>query len=90
LILTIGGKKGIALVDSGSTDTFADYTFASTTNYPISSTSAKLVKVAGGGHLDSIAVIQKTPYVIQNQTFQGEFKLLQLNGYDIILGCDWI
>jgi hypothetical protein len=29
VVVTIGGKSGIALVDSGSTDTFMDYSFAS-------------------------------------------------------------
>jgi hypothetical protein len=29
VVVTMGGKSGVALVDSGSTDTFMDYSFAS-------------------------------------------------------------
>jgi hypothetical protein len=35
--LSIGGKKGVALVNSGSTDTFMDYTFANKLNCAIHS-----------------------------------------------------
>jgi hypothetical protein len=77
-------------VDSGSTDTFMDYTFASKTNCKISSTTSKVVKVAGGGQLNTSAMITSTPYSIQHEEFCGDFKLLQFKGHDIILGCDWI
>jgi hypothetical protein len=90
LIVIIGGKKGIALVDSGSTDTFIDYTFASKTHCSIISTKAKRVKVASGGYLDSNAITAQTTYFIQVEAFTNEFKLLQLKGHDIILGCDLI
>jgi hypothetical protein len=33
VVVFIGGKRGIALIDSGSTDTFMDYTFSSKINY---------------------------------------------------------
>jgi len=46
LTLDIGGKKAIALIDSGSTDTFIDSVFASKCNYPTTSTSVKKVQVA--------------------------------------------
>jgi hypothetical protein len=35
LVVSLGGKKGIALVDSGSIDTFMDYFFASKLHYNI-------------------------------------------------------
>jgi hypothetical protein len=28
--------------------------------------------------------------MIQDEVFHSDFKLLQLKGYDVILGCDWI
>jgi hypothetical protein len=46
------------------------------------------VKVAGGGYLNSSVVISSTPYVIQDEVFHSDFKLLQLKGYDVILRCD--
>jgi hypothetical protein len=90
LIVHIGGRIDIALVDTGSTDTFIDYTFASKLNGPITSTTSKPVKVAGGGLLHSDATLSSTHYIIQHESFTNDFKLLQLRGYDIILGCDWI
>jgi hypothetical protein len=90
LILFIGGKRGLALVDSGSTDTFLDYTFARKLNCNIASTHPKRVKVARGGYLDTNVVISPTSYVIQDEILQNDFKLLQLKGYEVILGCDWI
>jgi hypothetical protein len=48
LLVNIGGQKGDALVDSGSTDSFIDYTFASKTNCSILSTTSMKVKVARG------------------------------------------
>jgi hypothetical protein len=66
LKISIGGTRGIALVDSGSTDTFIDYTFASKTNCKITSTTSKAVKVVGGGQLNTSAMITSTPYSIQH------------------------
>jgi hypothetical protein len=90
LVVIIGGKRGVALVDSGSTATFIDSSFANQCHYPIISTKSRPVKVAGGGTLDTNATTRSIPYTIQKETFNGQFKLLQLKGYDIILGCDWI
>jgi hypothetical protein len=90
IIIIIEGKRGIALIDSGSTDTFLDYTFASKSGYNIISTASKTVKVVGGGQLETSVVTMKTSYFIQGEDFSSDFKLLQLKGYDVILGCDWI
>jgi hypothetical protein len=88
VVVTIGGKRGVSLVDSGSTDTFLDYSFASQSQAPIISTQSRTVKVAGGGTLNSNATTRLVPYSIQRENFTHEFKLLQLKGYDIIFGCD--
>jgi hypothetical protein len=90
VIVNIGGRRGIALVDSGSTDTFIYYTFASKLFCHIKSSTTQTVKVAGGGYLDTPAYINSTPYQIQHEQFSNDFKLLQLKGHAIIFGCDWI
>jgi hypothetical protein len=90
VIIVIGGKRGLAMIDSGSTDTFLDYTFASKSSCSIISTASKTVKVARGGQLETSIVTKPTSYFIQGEAFNSEFKLLQLKGYDVILGCDWI
>jgi hypothetical protein len=63
-------------VDSGSTNTFLYYTFASKINCDIVSTASRRFKVAGGGHLDSCAITKSTSYFIQNEAFSADFKLL--------------
>jgi hypothetical protein len=78
VLVTIGGRKGISLIDSGSTDTFMDYTFASKVNCRIVTTVTRQVKVAAGGYLTSGATLSSTAYFIQNESFNNEFKLLAL------------
>jgi hypothetical protein len=46
--------------------------------------------VAGWGKLNSAATIPSAEYSIWNESFVGDFRLLQLQGYDIIFGCDRI
>jgi hypothetical protein len=88
LIISFRGRRGIALVDNGSTGSFLDYTFASKCNCNILSAATHKVRVTGGGYLESNATTSPTPYFIQNEDFSNSFKLLQLKGYDLILGCD--
>jgi hypothetical protein len=90
LLLMIGGKRALALVDSGSTHTFMNYSFAAETNCYVSSAPSQSVILVGGGKLQSTTFIQEANYSIKNQPFVSTFKLLNLQGYDIILGCDWI
>jgi hypothetical protein len=44
VLALIGGKRGISLVDSGSTDTFMYYAFACTLNCSIHSTNSRKVR----------------------------------------------
>jgi hypothetical protein len=90
VIVLFGGKSGQALIDSGSIDSFMDYTFASKCACDIISTIYTKVRVAGGGQLDSNVVTASTQYFIQGEDFRDDFKLLPLKGYDLILRCDWI
>jgi hypothetical protein len=86
VLVSIGGKR--ALIDSGNTDTFMDYTFASKTSCSLLSTTSRKVRVVGGEHLEASTITCDTLYSIQHETFNNSFKLLPLKGYDIILGCD--
>jgi hypothetical protein len=90
LVVTVGGRRGVALVDSGSIDSFMDYTFASHISCPIFTTISKFIKIVGGGSLTSDAITGVIPYTVQKEEFSNGFKLLQLKGYEMILGCDWI
>jgi hypothetical protein len=90
LVISIARKRGVALVGSGSTDTFMDYTFAGKARCNIISTMSKKVKVVGGGYLETTAIVSPTLYTMQHEEFCNSFELLSLKGYDVILGCVWI
>ncbi|KAL6629795.1 hypothetical protein ACP70R_029560 [Stipagrostis hirtigluma subsp. patula] len=53
LLVTLNGKRGVALVDSGSTHTFLDVTFASKAGCLIEDAPLQSVVIAGGGELFS-------------------------------------
>lgn len=56
----------MALVDSGSTNTFIHSKFASTTACPMYPVPSIKVKVAGGGLLTSDTVILNCPFTVEN------------------------
>uniref|UniRef100_A0A0A8XUB0 Uncharacterized protein n=1 Tax=Arundo donax TaxID=35708 RepID=A0A0A8XUB0_ARUDO len=89
-IVKIGHKQVVALVDSGSTNTFMDYEFALKNNLKLAYQTARKVEVVGGGELVTDAIISGMHYSVGNTNFNNSFKLLKLKSYDIILGGDWI
>uniref|UniRef100_A0ACD5VCY1 Uncharacterized protein n=1 Tax=Avena sativa TaxID=4498 RepID=A0ACD5VCY1_AVESA len=89
-ILVIGGHKAVALVDSGSSNTFMDKNFAIKSNCHMQPATPKKLAIAGGGHLVSNAVIPPLSYTIQGHQFSSSFQVLPLQTYDIILGIDWM
>jgi hypothetical protein len=90
LLVTIGGKQGIALLDTGTTHTFMDLKFSTKIQCSTVHTSLETVLVAGGGALQIGAQVQAMDYVIQGHTFNNPFKILSLKGYDLVLGGDWM
>lgn len=79
-----------ALVDSGSSTTFISPKLVSGANIPILSHSPLSVKVANGDTLQTSAICHNISYTIQNEQFVSSFRFLDMKGYDIILGSDWI
>lgn len=77
-------------MDSGSTHTFIYLRFALKTSCSIEHNPLQRVVVAGGGVILSGSHIPSTEYSINGQKFHNSFKILQLKGYDVVLGCDWI
>jgi len=86
----IGNKMATALIDSGSTSTFISPELAAQLiDKPVLSKKLK-VQVANGGVFWSQHTCYNCEYTIQGEKFIGDFKVLQLSGYDIILGADWL
>jgi hypothetical protein len=90
LSIQIGGKNTIALVDTGSTHTFLDLKFSTKINCKTITNSLETVLVAGGGELKRGLMwrISCGGYSVQGHSFHDSFKILPLNGYDIMLGGD--
>jgi hypothetical protein len=84
------GIKLVALVDSGSTTSFLDPSVILKARLILGPSKPEKVTVANGGTLWTQGIIVDVPYIIQGHQFVTNFRVLELSGYDIILGCDWI
>jgi hypothetical protein len=89
LLLSISGQTAIALADTGSTNTFLDYNFAVKHNIAMQPAPSRTVTVAGGGTLISEWVARHCKFSIEGKPFQADFRVLKLQGSDIILGVNW-
>jgi hypothetical protein len=90
LYITIGKVQALALVDTGSTTTFITPALAQKANCNLTPTTTEKVLVANGETLWTSFLCKDITYDIQGVPFQSDFRILNLKGYDIILGADWI
>jgi hypothetical protein len=89
LLLHINKAQAIALADTGSTSTFMDLSFAKKHKIKLTPSTERTVKVAGGGILSSTAIAHNCRFTIQGHEFVTDFRILELQGSDIILGVNW-
>nr|XP_051191082.1 uncharacterized protein LOC127304433 [Lolium perenne] len=89
LLLQVNKARAIAQRTSGGTNTFMDLTFAQAHNIPLTKVKHRSVKVAGGGTLSSTGMAYNCPFSIQGHKFTTNFRILELQGSDIILGVNW-
>ena len=76
------------LVDSGSATTFISLEMAKKAQCNISSVKKLQVNVANGEKLWTKFTCSNTSYKIQGEQFTYDSRILNLGGYDIILGAD--
>lgn len=86
----IGNQEILILVDSGSPGTFISANLVDKLNIPVTESEPVQVTVAGGGKLQSAAIIPNLSWWTQGNVFQSEAKVLELGCYDLILGMDWL
>jgi hypothetical protein len=86
----IGSLKLVALIDSGSSATFMDPSVIVKANLLVQNHDPIKVIVANGNTLWTQAVTLDYQYSIHGHKFTTNFKVMELEGYDLILGCDWI
>lgn len=89
--LQIGSSaSATAFIDSGSTSTFMSPALADKISVPTVATKRLKVQVANGGTLWTQFMCKSCSYSIQGNDFTSDFRIMQLKGYDIILGTDWL
>jgi hypothetical protein len=77
-------------VNSGSDISFINAKFAVKAHCILSTVPEIQVAKANGKPMTSQSACLSCPYIIQGHTFTTNFRLLEVQGYDIILGADWI
>ena len=90
LRVTMGGRELMALVDSGSTHTFIHDTVARRLGLDITHRPGLTVKVANGEQVISLGVCRATTVLIEGEPFTLDCYALPLEGFDVILGVQWL
>jgi hypothetical protein len=90
LFVFIGTTKLQAFIDRGSTTTFLDPSVIDRVHIPVTNHPPLKVTVANGNILWTQFVCTGISYTIQGHQFSSDIHVLELQGYDIILGSDWI
>lgn len=90
LQLQMEKTTAIALVDTGSDASFINSTFAVKNKCQIANVYPLQVTAANGLRMNSTSACLSCKYDIQGHHFSSDFRLLEVKGYDIILGTDWI
>jgi hypothetical protein len=90
LMITIAGTELRALVDSGSTHTFIHDAVVHSLGLDIVHQPGLSVKVANGERLQSYGAYKATTITIQGESFVVDCYTLPLEGFDVILGIQWL
>jgi hypothetical protein len=90
LHISINGVPLIALVDSGSTHSFIRDAVVSSLGLNMTPTVGILVKVANGDKVMSGGICSSTLIIIGNEDFKTTCYSLPLDGFDVVLGVEWL
>lgn len=87
---SVGNQTMLLLVDSGSTHSFVNSSFAARIGAPTISIAPLAVRVANGQKLRCTAMVQQLQWNVQNHQFTTDMRVLDLGVYDAVLGVDWL
>ena len=91
LSISINGNNLLALLDSGSTHNFVDSDIVTQLNLQSSTApSSHRVAVTNGDHISNVGRYDAITFAIDNEQFKADFYNIELGGYDIVLGVDWL
>ncbi|KAJ4788261.1 polyprotein [Rhynchospora pubera] len=86
----IGSIPICALIDSGSTHSFINPHIVHQLSLPTIFTTPLSVKIADGSKLSTNKLCQNLSFQLQGTEFSGDLRVLEIQGYDVILGMDWL
>ncbi|KAJ3707248.1 hypothetical protein LUZ61_010953 [Rhynchospora tenuis] len=86
----IGRIPVCALIDSGSTHSFVNPTILDPQLFSIATTTPMTVVVANGNKMTTDSVCHALRFSLQGHEFHKDMRLLDVKGYDLILGLDWL
>lgn len=86
----VQGYELLMLVDSGSTHSFMDADIGLKLSGVKNLRQKLTVKLADGGTLSCSHEIANCRWWMQGHNFISNFRLLNLGGYDVLLGMDWL
>ncbi|KAJ3703015.1 hypothetical protein LUZ61_006720 [Rhynchospora tenuis] len=78
------------LIDTGSTHSFLNPSLLHTDKWKVSSTSPLNVRIADGSAMTTSVQCDNLPFKLQNHLLCVTARLLNIQGYDLILGMDWL
>jgi predicted aspartyl protease len=90
LHMLIKGKTLVALVDTGSTHTFIKKRLLPHLGLAVTPWEGLTMKVANGEHVTSDGVCREVGMDIGSEHFSTNIYVLPLDGFDIILGVQWL
>ncbi|KAJ4748790.1 polyprotein [Rhynchospora pubera] len=78
------------LIDTGSTHSILNPSLLNTDNWPTTTTPPLHVKIANGADMYTSTKCTNLPFSLQNHALTATVRLLNIQGYDLILGMDWL
>jgi hypothetical protein len=90
LSVCLYGRQLVALVDTGSTNSFINDSVASQLQLQVEPRPGLTVKVANGDRVTTAGVCTQLPLVIGEADFSTSFYTLPWDGFDIVLGVHWL
>jgi hypothetical protein len=90
VIAIVNGQTTVVLLDTGSTHNFMDETLAKTLKLPMDGESNFGVRVANGQVIRTLGECKEVKFKMQGLHLKLTFNLLELGGYGIVLGTQWL
>ncbi|KAJ4753988.1 polyprotein [Rhynchospora pubera] len=86
----VGQKCICALIDSGSTHSFVNPDVIHSQSFSITKNTPMAVMVANGNKMVTELECKALQFSLQGHEFEKDMRVLDVKGYDVILGLDWL